>query len=274
MAKEEGLYVIARPGPYVNAEISMGGLPAYMTNYAASSLRSTDPKALAASKSWLKAFNSIAKKHLITTGGGSIIMYQVENELLAENPSTTAFLKELSNFVRGDGINVPLFENDWGLAGRFAPNKAGNPAGKYGSTDFYTYDRYPLGFNCRAGRGNLDDIEQTFHNHEPKGPHFIAEGQGGAFTPWGANFTPEKCASFTDGNFVRQWGTVLAGNGVKAYTYYMIFGGTNWGYTGSPSSGFTSYDYGAGIDEDRTIRKDKFGAQKRLPTICKPIPNM
>lgn len=264
MAKEEGLYVIARPGPYVNAEISMGGLPAYMTNYAASSLRSTDPKALAASKSWLKAFNSIAKKHLITTGGGSIIMYQVENELLAENPSTTAFLKELSNFVRGDGINVPLFENDWGLAGRFAPNKAGNPAGKYGSTDFYTYDRYPLGFNCGAGRGNLDDVEQTFRNYEPKGPHFIAEGQGGAFTPWGANFTPEKCASFTDGNFVRQWGTVLAGNGVKAYTYYMIFGGTNWGYTGSPSSGFTSYDYGAGIDEDRTIRKDKFGAQKEI----------
>ena len=32
MAAEEGLYVIARPGPYINAEISMGGMPAWQTN--------------------------------------------------------------------------------------------------------------------------------------------------------------------------------------------------------------------------------------------------
>lgn len=31
MAEEEGLYVIARPGLYANAEISTGGLPAYLT---------------------------------------------------------------------------------------------------------------------------------------------------------------------------------------------------------------------------------------------------
>ena len=43
MAQEEGLYVIARPGPYVNAEISMGGLPAWMTNYSGG-LRTTTPR--------------------------------------------------------------------------------------------------------------------------------------------------------------------------------------------------------------------------------------
>lgn len=50
MAAEEGLYVIARPGPYINAEVSMGGLPTWMVNKMAGSLRSTDPSVLDPSK--------------------------------------------------------------------------------------------------------------------------------------------------------------------------------------------------------------------------------
>lgn len=260
MAEEEGLYVIVRPGPYVNAEISMGGLPAYMTNYAGK-LRSTDPQVMAASKAWLSAFNTIAKRHQITNGGGSIILYQVENELLNETDASVSFLKALTDAVKADGINVPLFENDWGRAGRFAPNKPGTPSGKYG-TDFYAYDYYPMGFNCSAGRNQISDTEEFFRGVEPTAPHMIAESQGGAFTPWGANYGANDCVSYTDANFTRQWMATRLGNGVKAHTYYMSYGGTNWGYTGSPASGFTSYDYGAAIDEDRTLRNDKYGAQK------------
>lgn len=73
LAEEEGLYVIARPGPYVNAEISMGGLPAYMSNYGGG-LRSMDSKALAASESWLTVANAIISKHQVTDGGGSVLL--------------------------------------------------------------------------------------------------------------------------------------------------------------------------------------------------------
>ncbi|MCI7552290.1 MAG: beta-galactosidase [Actinomycetaceae bacterium] len=260
MAEEEGLYVIVRPGPYVNAEISMGGLPAYMTNYWAK-LRSTDPQVMEASTRWLEEFNKIAVRHQITNGGGSIILYQVENELLNETDASVAFLKALTEKVKSDGINVPLFENDWGRAGRFAPNKPGTPEGKYG-TDFYAYDYYPMGFDCSAARKAITDTEAFFRSVEPKAPQMIAESQGGAFTPWGANYGADDCASYTDANFTRQWTAVRLGNGVKAHTYYMSYGGTNWGYTGSPASGFTSYDYGAAIDEDRTLRNEKYGAQK------------
>src|SRR6185312_4439790 len=93
MAEEEGLYVIARPGPYVNAEISMGGLPAYLTKNGSHSLRSTDPEALKESLDWINAFNKIALKHQVTDGGGSIVMYQAENELLNEGGDRPAFMK-------------------------------------------------------------------------------------------------------------------------------------------------------------------------------------
>lgn len=75
IAEEEGLYVIARPRPYVNAEISMGGLPAYLTKNGSQSLRSMDPEASAESLKWLDASTKTAVKHQVTDGGGSIVTY-------------------------------------------------------------------------------------------------------------------------------------------------------------------------------------------------------
>lgn len=265
MAQEEGLYVIARPGPYVNAEISMGGLPAWMTNYSGG-LRTTDPKVLAASKAWLHAFNQIASKHLVTKGGGSVLLYQVENELLSDNAARGAFLKSLVAQVKSDGIDVPLFHNDYGLGGRFKNTSL------YG-TDFYAYDKYPVGFNCSAGRNRIDDSEATFRSYAPNSPHFITESQGGAFTPWGASYNASDCYTYTDEGFTRQWGVHNIGNGVTAFNYYMAYGGTNWGWTGAPASGFTSYDYGAGITEDRTLTP-KASVQKETGYYTKAVPEL
>lgn len=263
MAEEEGLYVIARPGPYVNAEASMGGLPAYMTNFK-DKLRSTDRDALAASKEWLEAFNQIAKKHLITNGGGSILLYQVENELINQDSAREAFLTELVKKVRADGIDVPLFHNDYSLAGRF------KDARKYG-LDFYAYDAYPVGFNCSAPRNEIGDSEEVFHQFAPNSPNFITESQGGAFTPWGASYNASDCYEYTDEAFTRQWAVNNIGNGVTAFNFYMAFGGTNWGWTGSPSSGFTSYDYGAGITEDRVLTP-KAAVQKEAGYYMQAVP--
>lgn len=263
IAQQEGLYVIARPGPYVNAETSMGGLPAYMTNEAAN-LRSTNPEVLKASKAWLHAFNEVAAKHQVTDGGGSILLYQVENEMPNSDDAHQAFMKALVKQVKDDGITVPLFHNDWGLNGIFKDAKGAG-------LDLYAYDKYPMGFNCAAGRGQVPDTENTFRGIAPNTPHFIAESQGGAFTPWGANFQPAKCREYTDANFIRQWGAATIGNGVTAHNYYMEYGGTNWGWTGAPASGFTSYDYGAPLTEDRTITP-KFGVQKELGYFFAGVP--
>lgn len=62
-------------------------------------------------------------------------------------------------------------------------------------------------------------------------------------------------------------------NGVSAFNYYMIFGGTNWGWTGSPHAGFTSYDYGAGITEDRLLTA-KLAAQKEIGYFQEAVPSI
>ena len=265
MAEEEGLYVIARPGPYVNAEISMGGLPAYMTNREAG-LRSTDPENLADSLAWLSAINEIIAKHQVTDGGGSVLMYQVENELIAEDPARSEFLRTLADHVRTTGITVPLFHNDYNLGGRFADVEAHD-------LDFYAYDHYPLGFNAAGARAVIGESEAQYREISPDSPQFITESQGGAFTPWGAQFDATKAYEFTDPAFTRQWGVRNLGNGVTAFNYYMAFGGTNWGWTGSPSSGFTSYDYGAAITEDRALT-EKLAVQKEVGALQQAVPQI
>src|SRR6185436_13785429 len=57
MAKEEGLYVITRAGPYVNAELTRGGFPGWMINQAARA-RTDDPEYLQAVDEWLTHINA------------------------------------------------------------------------------------------------------------------------------------------------------------------------------------------------------------------------
>jgi beta-galactosidase GanA len=86
IAEEVGLYVIARPGPYINAEVDAGGFPGWLTTQAGRA-RTDAPDYLAASDEWLGRIDAILKKHQLTDGGGSIVLYQIENELAAVGES-------------------------------------------------------------------------------------------------------------------------------------------------------------------------------------------
>ncbi|MFF1925595.1 beta-galactosidase [Streptomyces sp. NPDC058221] len=268
MAEEEGLYVIARPGPYINAEVSMGGLPPYMSTYGGEQ-RTADPQNLAADLEWLKAVNGIIGRHQITDGGGSVIAYQVENEQIDNSAKHIDYIEKLQGAVVEQGITVPLFHNDYGNGHGW--NVPGGPGGS--QLDLYAFDTYPLGFDCAGARGRLSDFEAGVRGHSPTTPVFIAEGQGGAFTAWGRDFQTDECAEFTDEAFTRQFAVNNVANGVTMFNSYMEYGGTNWGWTGDPGSGFTSYDYGAAISENRAITS-KLAVQKEfgyLQNAVKPI---
>jgi hypothetical protein len=59
LANQIGLYVIARPGPYINAEVDGGGFPAWITRLPGN-LRSTDPLYLQwAYNGWDKLMRSL-----------------------------------------------------------------------------------------------------------------------------------------------------------------------------------------------------------------------
>ena len=77
-AQQEGLYVILRPGPYVCAEWELGGYPAWMLKDHGT-LRSSDPKHIAAVRTWLQRLGKELAP-LQAASGGPIIAVQVENE--------------------------------------------------------------------------------------------------------------------------------------------------------------------------------------------------
>ncbi|MGO4417810.1 beta-galactosidase, partial [Streptomyces sp. MCAF7] len=83
MAEEAGLYVIARPGPYINAETDGGGFPGWLMNQKGQA-RSTDPEYLDAAREWLQEIDKILARRQVTDGTGPVLLYQVENELYGE----------------------------------------------------------------------------------------------------------------------------------------------------------------------------------------------
>lgn len=119
LAKELGLYMIVRPGPYVNAETNAGGFPLWLTTGAYGKLQTDDPRYTAAWKPYWSKVSQIIKPHLITNGG-NVIMFQIENELggqwkniekRIDNPPVQNYMQELEDAARENDIDVPLTHN-------------------------------------------------------------------------------------------------------------------------------------------------------------------
>ncbi|HEY8363033.1 MAG TPA: beta-galactosidase, partial [Tissierellaceae bacterium] len=80
MAEEEGLYVVARPGPYICSEWDGGGLPAYLFAEKNIKIRDNDQRYLSYVSKWYDHILPIIAKHQVTRGG-SVVLVQLENEL-------------------------------------------------------------------------------------------------------------------------------------------------------------------------------------------------
>lgn len=146
-AKEAGIYLVARPGPYINAETAAGGLPGW-TLRIKGTLRSTSPDYLNATQTYVSAIGKIIAAAQITNGG-PVIMVQPENEYTTW-PGVTDFPSEMNReymaYVeqqfRDTGITVPFLMNDNFVKGYFAPGSG------LGSVDLYGIDAYPLRYDC------------------------------------------------------------------------------------------------------------------------------
>ncbi|WP_306206365.1 beta-galactosidase [Actinoplanes sp. RD1] len=279
MADEAGLYVIARPGPYINAETDGGGFPAWLTTQAGRA-RSDAPDYLAATDEWQSAIDPIIARHQLTTGSGSVILYQIENELAATGAGQAAYLKHLYDKARADGIDVPVFHNDKGRNGYWVPPGSSVPGTVPGPVDMYAFDGYPGG-TCRTdGTPGTPSAAPDWGiqgvggakggaTASPGTPGFTAEFGGGWFDYWGSVGT-YPCTAVRQGNGYERvfYGTNIA-NRLTVQNVYMAFGGTSWGWLPAPVV-YTSYDYGAAIDEARRVRP-KAAALKELGYLVQTV---
>jgi beta-galactosidase GanA len=234
MAQQAGLYVIVRPAPYINAEVDSGGLPGWLTTKAENN-RSADPRFLQYAYQWMTQIDRHIARHQLTNGTGSVIAYQVENEYYNGSPAGREYMQDLENKARADGITVPLTGNNNGTF------NSGT-----GELNVDGPDSYPQGFNC-SNPSQWNGVPDISYDHPAAKPLYTPEFQGGAFDPWGGPGY-DKCAQLINDQFADVFYKQNIAVGATAQSFYMTYGGTNWGWLGIPEN-YTSYDYGAAIRE-------------------------
>jgi beta-galactosidase GanA len=240
IAREVGLYVLARPGPYINAELDSGGFPGWLsTQRGQARTRADDYQA--AWEEWFDHVNAIIARHQLVDGGGSVVLFQIENEY---DRGDAFYMQELAAAARADGIKVPIFHNDKkrDLLWSTGP----------GAPELYATDTYPAGFDCnRTTFPTLTDY-RFLRAGVAQRPFFWGEFQGGAFDPWGGPGY-ERCRALTGPAFERMFYANNIENQFTAQNLYMVYGGTSWGWQADPAVVYTSYDYGAAFNEQREL---------------------
>ncbi|PWI70081.1 beta-galactosidase [Purpureocillium lilacinum] len=270
-AKQAGIYLLARPGPYINAEVSGGGFPGWLQRNTGV-LRTDSGDFLGSTDNYMARICGIIAKHQITNGG-AVVLYQPENEYSYgyKIPFPNGkYMQYVIDQARRAGIVMPMINNDVGPYGYYAPGSG------TGQMDIYGHDNYPLGFDCDKPSdwpaGKLPtDLHQRHVRQSPKTPYAIVEFQGGSYDPWGGSGV-DQCAALVNHEFARVFNKNNLAAGVAIFSQYMVYGGTNWGNLGHPG-GYTSYDYGAAIKENRVLDREKYSELKLQGEFLKVSPN-
>lgn len=133
LCNELGLWVIARPGPYICAEWDMGGLPYYLSSLAGIEYRTTNAEFMRAVLRYFDEIIPLIARHQITAGG-SVIFVQVENEYghIAGDEEAIPYVTELRDAMCERGIQVPFIACEGAVPGAIeAANTWSDLDGKY-----------------------------------------------------------------------------------------------------------------------------------------------
>ncbi|KAL3474533.1 putative beta-galactosidase A [Aspergillus californicus] len=274
-ASDAGIYLIARPGPYINSESSGGGLPGWVQRVegANGTLRTSEGGFLAATDNYMRHIGRVIAKAQITNGG-PVILVQAENEysqFLGNYTQPQArYMQYVIDQLRDAGVVVPITNNDAFDNGYNAPGTG------EGEVDIYGYDNYPIGVGCSNlydwPAGELrNDYWERHVQHSPSTPHAVMEFQSGSGAGWGETNDYDVCAESVNEVFRRVVYKNLYAAAVKVLNLYMVTGSTNWGNIGSPHS-FTSYDVGSPIREDRTLDRESYSELKLQGQFFKVSP--
>jgi len=259
ICKEEGMWVLLRPGPYVCAEWDFGGLPPYLLKIPDIKVRCMDPRYINALTGYVQ---HLAKEvaPLQCVNGGPILMVQVENEY-GSYGNDKQYLKKLQQLWVSNGIKVPFYTAD-------------------GATPYMLDAGHLPGTAVGLDSGTSDADFDEATKADPDMPSFSSETYPGWLTHWG-----EKWAT-ADTPSIRKELTYLLKN-KRSFNLYVIHGGTNFGYTAGANAGsateyqpdITSYDYDAPIGEQGDATPKYLMMRKligeyvsyKIPEIPKPI---
>lgn len=230
LARDHGLDVLLRPGPYVCAEWDLGGLPSWLLKDGAIPLRSTDSRFMRPVRRWLMRLGEELARYL-RSNGGPIIAVQLENEYGAF-AADSVYLQTLRNILSEAGFDgVPLYTID-------------QPA----DLQRGSLPDLPIAVTFAPGDAGIQFRE--LQRLRPDEPLLCGEYWAGWFDHWGEPRAADDAAVQVND---AEW---MVRNGVSL-NFYMFHGGTNFGFwngandfepfTYQPTA--TSYDYQAAVDE-------------------------
>ncbi|MFS0731347.1 beta-galactosidase family protein [Curtobacterium sp. 1P10AnD] len=246
----EGMHAIVRPGPYICAEWTNGGLPYWLFADGTVGVRRNEPGFLAAVRSYLEALAPVLVPRQIDRGG-PIVLVQVENEYGAYG-SDASYLRALEQMHRDIGLTVPFTSVDQPM-GSMLEDGSLPSLHKTGS------------FGSRAA-ARIERLREV----QPTGPLMCSEFWDGWFDSWGEHHHTTPAA-----DSAAELDVLLAAGG--SVNIYMFHGGTNFGFTnGANDKGVyrpiaTSYDYDAPLDEAGRPT-EKFHAFRAVIERYAPVP--
>jgi beta-galactosidase len=228
-AKQEGLYVILRPGPYSCAEWEFGGFPALLLKDPTMVVRSRNPQFLAAARAWLlRLGREVAPLQI--GNGGPIIAVQVENEY-GSYGDDHEYMEDIHHILVDAGFTQSqLYTAD-------------------GADELPRGSLPELPAVINFGPGEAQRSFATLRKLRPEGPFMNGEYWDGWFDHWGAPHAHTNAQQQADDlDWILRQGDSIS--------IYMFHGGTSFGWmNGANSNGknyepdVTSYDYDAALDE-------------------------
>ena len=249
IAKEEGLWVILRPSPYVCAEWEFGGYPYWLQTEKGLIVRSKERQYL---EEYRKYIDEVGRQlaPLQVNHGGNVIMVQIENEY-GSYGSDKEYLDINRKMFIAAGFDGLLYTCDP------EPDMKGG----------YLSGLLPA-INGQDDSVRVKSMINQYHGGQ--GPYFIAEWYPAWFDWWGAPHHTVPAEKYT----AKLDAVLSAGISINMY---MFHGGTTRGFMNGANykdispyePQISSYDYDAPLDEagNPTDKFRKFRAviEKHLP---------
>ncbi len=256
MVTAVGLYLIARPGPYINAETTRGGLPGWLLTEPDVIIRNRmdgefqySPRYMHYVRQWMDQILPFIK------ACPNLLMIQIENEYSTVEMEPD-YMTELLKIVRDHGITAPSMHNDFYAAGLYED-----------IVDIYAVDNYSVtsfDLNWRTFPGIfsvMDHLEESIREAFcPNRPLMMAELQAGWFAGW-KGVPYEVIHKALGREHIGMITRSFLGQGGTIYNHYKAVGGTNWNHLGATDA-FTSYDFSAPISESGIPTKRLFEAKR------------
>ncbi|VVC32178.1 Glycoside hydrolase superfamily,Beta-galactosidase 1-like,Glycoside hydrolase, family [Cinara cedri] len=257
LIKDEGMYVLLRPGPYICAERDFGGFPYWLLNVVPRKrLRTNDPSYKHYITKW---FNVLMPKidRFLYGNGGNIIMVQVENEYGSYNACDQKYMLWLRDLFKSYvGYKALLYTTD-GCGYQYFT--CGSIPEVYATVDF------------GASTKNVSDCFKYMRKAQNRGPLVNSEFYVGWLAYWQR---PVPVVSSKD--IARGIKDMLALN--ASINFYMFHGGTNFGFTAGANKfenknnsdympQLTSYDYDAPLNEAGDPTEKYFVIKKLLEEV-------